>query len=334
MAHAETEKLNQIVISAALSNAVCTAVELGIPDLIDSGSPQSVESLAQSTGADERSLFRFLRFMANHGLFKMTGNRHFDHTPLSQILRKDAEGSYRAAARMWFRIFPTFNGLHHSVMTGEPGFNDAFGQPLFDYIGTNPEMGPIFDAAMTSIHGYETQAMIDAYDFGGIEVLADIGGGIGSLIGAVLQNYPDLKGILFDLGHVVGRAEEFFKSIDLGEHCSVIEGNFFESIPSGADAYLFRHIIHDWTDEQCIQILKHCHKVIPEQGKLLIVECVVPVGNESSISKDFDMVMMMVPGGLERTEQEYRDLFQQSGFDLTTVTPTNSMVSVIEGRPV
>jgi len=133
--------------------------------------------------------------MANHGLFKMTQNRHFDHTPLSQILRKDAEGSYRAAARMWFRIFPTFNGLHHSVMTGEPAFNDAFGQPLF-------------------------------------------------------------------------------------------------------------------------------------------VECVVPVGNESSISKDFDMVMMIVPGGIERTEQEYRDLFRQSGFELTTVTPTNSMVSVIEGRPV
>ena len=120
----------------------------------------------------------------------------------------------------------------------------------------------------------------------------------------------------------------------LGERCSVIEGSFFETVPAGADAYLFRHVIHDWTAEQCVQILGHCRKVIPDDGRLLVVECVVPTGNERSISKDFDITMMTFPGGLERTEPEFRALFERAGFTLTSVTPTASMVSVIEGRPV
>ncbi len=334
MAQAETEKLTQILWNAALSRAVCTIAELGIADQVEAGSPQPVESLARASGSHERSLYRVLRFLASHGIFQEKGNRQFDHTPLSQCLRSDAEGSFHPAAQMLHRIYPFWDGLHHSVITGEPGFNKVFGQPLFDYLGTHPDLAPFFDAAMPAIHGHETAAMLEAYDFSGIHFLADIGGGNGSLIGAVLQRYPKLKGLLFELGHVVGRARESLKAYGVDDRCSVIEGNFFESLPSGADTYLFRHIIHDWTDEQSVQILNNCRKVIPNNGRLLIIEAVVPSGNEPSLAKDFDMVMLVLPGGIERTEEEYRLLFKQAGFQLSSITPTKSLVSVVEGKPV
>jgi O-methyltransferase domain len=334
MAQAETEKLTRILFSAALSRAVCTVAELGIADHIEAGSPQAVESLAAATGTHERSLYRILRFLASHEIFQEKGQRQFDHTPLSQCLRSDAEGSFRPVGQMFYRIHPLWDGLQHSAMTGEPGFNKVFGQPLFDYLGTHPELAPIFDAAMPAIHGHETAAMLEAYDFSAVDFLADIGGGNGSLMGAVLQRYPKLRGFLFELGHVVGRARESLKAYGVEGRCSVIEGNFFESVPSGADTYLFRHIIHDWTDEQSVQILKNCRKVIPKNGRLLIVEAVVPPGNGPSLAKDFDMVMLLLPGGIERTEEEYRLLFKQAGFQLSSITPTTSLISVIEGRPI
>ncbi len=320
--------------SAALSRAVSAIAELGLADLIQGGQPQPVEHLANATKTHEPTLYRILRFMAGHGLFQETGNRRFDHTPLSAALRTDAPGSYCAAARLFYPVSAAWDGLHHSLQTGEPGFNKVFGAPIFEYIPTHPELGPVFDAGMTSMNFYETDAMLDACDFTGISVLADIGGGNGSLISAVLARHPNMTGILFDLGHVVGRAKENLKAAGLGSRCNVIEGSFFETIPAGADAYLFRHIIHDWTDEQCIQILGHCRKVIPADGKLLIVDCVVPAGNAPSLSKNMDITMLTFTGGQERTETQFRSLLKASGFELKSITPTTSIISVVEGKPV
>jgi hypothetical protein len=142
-----------------------------------------------------------------------------------------------------------------------------------------------------------------------------------------------MRGVLFDLGHVVQRTKANLQRHAVADRCQVIEGNFFETVPPGADAYLLRHVLHDWTDEQCLLILGHCRKVIPKHGKLIVVECVIPAGNEPSSSKDFDMTMLVFPGGLERTEREFRTLFKQAGFELTSVSPTSTMVSVIEGKP-
>ncbi len=334
MAQQETEHLTRILIGAALSRAVSTIAELGVADLVQTGQPQSVEHLARATNTHEPSLYRILRFMASHGLFEESGNRHFDHTPLSAALRSDAPGSYRAAAQLFHHVFAAWDGLHQSIQTGEPDFNKVYGAPIFNYIPTHPELGPVFDAGMTSMNFYETAAMLDAYDFTGINVLADIGGGNGSVISAVLERYPNMKGILFDLGHVVGRARDNLNAADLAHRCSVMEGSFFESVPSGADAYLFRHIIHDWTDDQCIQILGHCRKVIPANGKLLIVDCVVPSGNARSLSKEMDMTMLTFPGGQERTEAQFSSLLTASGFQVKSVTPTTTMISVVEGKPV
>ena len=334
MGHAETERLNQMLQGAALSRALCSVAELGVADHISSGEPQPVAALATATGAHERSLHRVLRFMAAHGVFQETAPGTFDHTPLSQVLRSDAEGSYRAAARLFHQFFPGWDGLDHALRTGEPGFNKVFGQPVFDYVMAHPDIGPILDAGMTSIHGYETGAMLDAYDLSTVRVLADIGGGNGSLLAGVLQRYPAMRGILFDLGHVVGRAAESLRQAGLSERAQVVEGNFFDGLPAGADAYVFRHILHDWTDDQSVAILGHCRRVMPPDGRLLLVECVVPSGNAPSIAKDFDMTMLTFPGGLERTEAEFRALLDRAGFELTSVTPTATMVSVVEGRPL
>jgi hypothetical protein len=333
MSQRETDRLNMMVVAAAESRALCTIAELGVADHIDAGSPQPVAALAAATSTHERSLYRVMRFLASRGVFAETSPNHFDHTPLSLVLRTDADGSYRSSARMFHRLFPGWDGLDHAVRTGEPGFNKVFGQPLFDYVMTHPDVGPILDAGMTSIHGYETGAMLEAYDFSGVDVLADVGGGNGSLLAGVLQRYPKMRGILFDLGHVVGRAAEGLKQAGLSARCQVIEGSFFETVPPGADAYLMRHIIHDWTDEQSLQILGHCRAVMPRNGRLLLVECVVPTGNALSPAKDFDMTMMTFPGGMERTEAEFRALLSRAGFTLTSVTPTSTMVSVVEGRP-
>jgi hypothetical protein len=334
MAQQETEHLSRILTSAALSRAVSSIAELGVADLVQTGQPQPVEHLARASKTHEPSLYRILRFLASHGIFLETANRHFDHTPLSAALRGDAPGSYRAGAQLFHHLFAAWDGLHHSIQTGEPGFNKVFGAPIFDYIQAHPELGPVFDSGMTSLNNFETPAMLNAYDFTGIHVLADIGGGNGSLLSALLPRYPQMKAILFDLGHVVGRAKENLKAAGLAERCSFIEGSFFASIPAGADAYLFRHIIHDWTDEQCIQILVHCRKVIPAHGKLLIADCVVPAGNAPSPSKDMDMTMLIFPGGLERTESQFRSLLKASGFELNSITPTTTAISVLEGKPV
>jgi hypothetical protein len=330
----ETDQLNRLLQAVAVSRALCTIAELGVADHVRQGSPQPVGALAAATGAHERSLHRVLRYLAANGVFQETAPGLFDHTPLSQALRSDTEGSFRAAARLFHRFFPGWDGLDHAVRTGEPGFNKVFGQPVFDYVMANPEVGPILDAGMTSIHGYETGAMLDAYDFSGIAVLADVGGGNGSLLTGVLSRYPGMRGILFDLGHVVARATDNLNRAGLSDRCQVVEGSFFDTMPTGADAYLFRHIIHDWTDDQSVQILGRCRRVMPRDGRLLLVECVVPSGNAPSLAKDFDMTMLTFPGGLERTEAEFRALLQASGFRLTSVTPTATMVSVVEARPI
>jgi len=334
MASAETEQQSRMLSSVALSRAICTIGDLGVSDHIEPGTPQTVDRLAKLTGTHERSLYRVLRFTASYGVFRETGDRAFDHTPLSAALRSDAAGTFRPAAQMFHRVFAAWDGLDHAVRTGESGCIKVFGEPLFDYIGQHPELAPVFDAGMTAFHGHETDAMQEVYDFSDIKTLADIGGGNGSLLSAVLRRYPLLRGILFDLGHVIGRAKAAMQEFGLAQRCSVIEGNFFESVPIGADAYLMRHIIHDWTDEQSVRILSNCRKVIPMHGRVLLVEFSVPAANQASLGKDADMIMLTFPGGMERTDEEYQALFERSGFRLDKVTQTKCSVCVIEGRPV
>ncbi len=334
MAQRETEQLTQIILNALLARALCTLADMGIADQITPGSPRSPADLAKATGTDSQALYRTLRLLASHNVFRETSDGRFDHSPLSQALRSDADQSFRAGAVMFHHMFRSIEALDHSIRTGEPGVTKSLGRPLFELLKEKPELASVFDAGMTAFHGPETRAMLDAYDFSGIAVLADVGGGNGSLIASVLQRYPQMRGILFDLAHVVARARQSSALQALADRCRFVDGSFFETVPTGADAYLLRHVLHDWTDEQCATILGHCHRAIGGRGRLLIVECVVPAGSARSIAKDYDVLMMFGPGGLERTEAQFRALLERSGFRLDSITPTASMVSVIEGTPI
>ncbi len=324
-------QLDQMITGYWTSQAIYAAAKLGIADLLKEGS-KNTEQLAEESGTNSDALYRLMRALASVGIFVENEQKEFSLTPLAELLRSDAKGSKRALSMMTGdEQFQAWSEIIYSIQTGNTAFGKVFEKPLFDYLGENPEKAGIFDAAMTGIHGRETGSILDAYDFSGIKVLADIGGGNGSNMIGFLQKYTEMKGILFDLSHVIERAQPNIENAGLEDRCQLASGDFFESIPKEADAYLMRHIIHDWDDEKSLAILRNCHAAMPKNGKLLIIESVIPSGNEPFGGKFLDLVMMLIPGGKERTEVEYRTLFEEAGFELTKIVPTNSELSIIEG---
>ena len=280
------------------------------------------------------ALYRLLRALASVDVFREHDDHTFALTPLATCLLSDVVGSQRPVAiMMGEEHYRAWAELLYSLETAKPAFDKVYGQPVFSYLAQHPTAAKIFDGAMTGIHGVETRAMLGAYDFAAFGTLVDIGGGNGSLLSVVLERYPKLQGILFDRADVIERARAHLKMAGLEQRCTTVAGNFFEQVPGGGDAYLMRHIIHDWNDEQSLTILRNCHKAMKPQAKLLLVESVIPPGNEPFFGKWLDVNMLVIPGGQERTEQEYRELFQKAGFQLTRIVPTTMEVSVIEAVP-
>lgn len=316
------------------TQAIYVAAKLRLADLLQRG-PRTADELAPAAGTNTRALYRLLRALASVGIFAEDEQHRFSLTPMAECLRSDLPGSLWSMALLRGGLqYEAWGQLLHSVQTGHSAFEKMHGTPIFEYFQQHPEDGKLFDAAMTGVHGRETAAMLDAYDFTGIGTLADIGGGNGSVLTAVLAKYPTMQGVLYDLPGVVERARSTIEAAGLGNRCQVVAGNFFDAVPSGADAYLLRHIIHDWDDVQSVTILRNCRTAMSDAGKLVIVEGLVPPGNEPSISKFFDLAMMVLPGGMERTEEEYRRLYEGAGFRLTCIVPTRMWISVIEGEPI
>ncbi len=314
-----------------ISQSIYAAAKLGIPDLLKDG-PKSYEELASSTETNARSLYRVLRALAQVGVFAEKQEGTFALTPLSSCLRSDDPKSVRALAILFGEEqYKAWGDILHSVRTGESSFEHLFGMPVFQYYAQNPEAEKTFNAAMTSGSDAEKAAVVQTYDFSTIHKLVDIGGGQGSFIASILKANPTLKGVLFDLPSVVEGAKDVLSAEGVAERCEIVGGSFYDSVPSGADAYILKHVLHDWDDDTSLTILKNCHRSIQENGKLLVVEQIVPPGNEPALAKFMDVNMMMLhPGGCERTEAEYQALFEAAGFKLTKVVPTRAMVSVIE----
>jgi len=327
------QKLAEMISGVTLSQSLCTVAELGIADLLAEG-PRSAAELAEASEAHPEALHRVLRYLASNGIFEEDTDSRFRLTPMAHYLRADVEGTQRDAARMMYFLSPGWTEMLHSVKTSECAFTKAFGKPLFQHLGENPDDAAVFDAAMVGFHGTETPAVLNAYDYTGIETLADIGGGNSSVLSATLERHPHLRGIWFDLPHVEKRAKETFASASVDGRCQLTTGNFFESVPEGADAYQMRHIIHDWYDDRAAGILRNIRDVIPQNGRLLLIEAVIPTGNDPSFGKFSDVLMLMFPGGMERTEEQFRKLYEKADFELTSITPTESPACVIEGRPV
>jgi hypothetical protein len=315
-----------------VSQMVYVAAKLGLADQLTE-SPKTAEELALATGTHARALYRLLRALASVGVFSEDAEARFRLTPLGECLRSDVPGSQRAMALMMGdEHYRCWGDLYESVRTGRTAFDRLYGKPVFDYLAEHPEQAEVFDAAMTAIHGRETQVMLDAYDLSGVGVLADIGGGNGTNLIGVLGRYPAMRGVLFDLPHVADRARANIEAAGLAGRCDVMGGDFFAEIQVEADAYFLRHIIHDWDDEKAGSILRNIRRAMPASAKLLVVEHVLRPGDEPSFGKLLDLNMLLLPGGVERTEAEFRRLFEEAGFRLSRIVPTQGDLSVVVGQ--
>jgi ubiquinone/menaquinone biosynthesis C-methylase UbiE len=328
-AGAPEKALRQLIVGAWIAQAIYAAAKLGVADRLRAG-PKTAAELAGEIQVHPESLYRLLRTLVAFGVFARRGEL-FALNPVGELLLSDGPDSKRALAiMMGEEHFRAWGEILYSLRTGKPAFDHLYGENIFDYLAKHPEQAATFDAAMTGIHGRETLAMIEAYDFSSVHTLVDVGGGNGSLLATVLAQYPAMRGVLFDRPHVIERARASLGGLGMLDRVRLVAGDFFESVAAGGDVYLMRHIIHDWDDQRALRILRNCRAVLGPMGRLLVIENVIPDDDQPTFGKLLDLNMLLLPGGKERTEAEYRDLFRQAGLRLTRVIPTAADVSVIE----
>ncbi len=324
-------QLIQMGTGGAVANVVHIAAKLGLADRLADG-PKSAAELAGPMALHAPSLHRLMRTMASLGLLTEGDAQSFSLTKLGEALKTEAPGSARATLLMtgssW--VGSSFANLLYSLQTGRPGFEKAQGMPLFDYLARHPEDASVFSDAMVGLHGAEPPAVAAAYDFSPFGTVVDVGGASGNMLAAILKRHSEPRGLLFDRPHVVVDAPKLLQANGVMDRVTVEAGDFFQTVPSGGDAYILSHILHDWDDEQCLRILDQCRKAMRPDSRLLIVEMVLPPGDAPHPGKILDMVMLVLVGGLERTEAEYRHLLDRAGLRLSRVVPTQSPVSVVE----
>lgn len=316
-----------------MSRLVYTAASLNLADLMADG-PKTAAELAEPTKTQVRPLHRYLRTLASLGLLAHGEGDSFVLTPLGEALKSDAPGAARSTVLTMAGplLWKSFEELQYSLETGRPSLEKVFGMGLFDYLATQPGLAAQFSESMNGIHGGEPPAVADAYDFSKIGTIVDVGGAVGNMLSHILRKYPQPRGVLFDRPNVVVDAPAFLRANGVADRVTIAEGNFFEGVPEGGDAYILSHIIHDWTEEQCLTILGHCRRAMKPGTKLLIVEFVLPEDATPHLGKLIDMVMLAAPGGEERTTSEYRELLAKAGFKMTRVVPTASDVSIVEAE--
>ena len=340
IAHGKTEaqspqsQLIQMATAHWVSRFLYVAARMNLADQL-AKQPKTAEELAQATGAAAPSLHRLMRTLASLGLFTEDSEHRFSLTRLGEALQTGTPGSARASVlTLAGEIFTqALDHLLYSVQTGKTGFEKAFGVPLFDWLASHPAEASMFSETMVGLHGTEPPAVAAAYDFSEFGTIIDVGGATGNLLSAILGRHPKPRGILFDLPHVVADASEVIGARGLVNRIKIESGSFFEIVPSGGDVYLLSHVIHDWSEAQCLTILGNCRRAMNRNSRLLVIEMVLPTGDAPHLGKILDIVMLAIPGGQERTEPEYRELLDKAGFQLMRVVPTESAVSVVEAVP-
>jgi len=314
-----------------VSQIVYLAAKLDLADHL-AESRKSADELAGVTGTHPPSLFRLMRTLAHLGILDQDGTNRFGLTPLGEALKKGAAGSARAtvltvASEWWVRGFAH---LEYSVETGKSGFEKSLGMPIFEWLARNQQEASMFSETMVGFHGEEPPAVAAAYDFSDLPIIIDVGGATGNLLSAILGRYPRSRGILYDLPHVVRDAPGLLQARGCAGRVSIESGNFFEQVPSGGDAYLLSHIIHDWSEDQCLMILGNCRSAMKPGSRLLIIEMVLPSNGQPNPGKMLDLTMLVGPGGRERPESENATILSRAGLRLTRVVPTESAVSIVE----
>jgi hypothetical protein len=314
-----------------VSRLVCAAAKLGLADQLASV-PKSAAELAGAMQVHAPSLHRLMRTLASLGILAEQSEQRFALTSLGEALKTGAPGSARSTLIVFGSPWQQsgWDNLVYSVQTGKPGFDKAHGVAFFHYLERHPEDASLFSETMVGLHNQEPPAVAAAYDFSIFKTIVDVGGATGNMLSAVLAHHAGPRGILFDRPHVVTDAPALLDAKGVRDRVTIEPGDFFQSVPTGADAYILSHIIHDWDEDQCLTILGHVRKAMNPAGRLLIVEMVLPPGDTAHPGKMLDMTMLVLLGGQERTESEYASLLSKAGLRLTQVVPTNSAVSIVE----
>jgi SAM-dependent methyltransferase len=308
------------------------AAKLGLADHL-AGGPRSSAELARSLGAHAPSLHRILRGLVALGVCSEEKDGRFRLAAIGSWLQSNKPDSLRGSAILCGEEhLGAWDGLLHSAMTGEPAFDRVFGMSVWEHRRQHPELDEYFNAGSVRGAARACEAILAAYDFSPFRVIADVGGGRGVLLSAILRGYPSAAGILFDQPHVVAGAQSQLETAGVAARCEPVGGSFFDRIPEGADALILKQVIHDWDDEQSLAILRNCHKALKEQGRLLLIEWLLPARVERDADAILsDLHMLALTGGRERSEGEYRALLAEAGFRLTRVITATSRLSIIEG---
>jgi hypothetical protein len=331
-----TQHLYRIALGYMASAALQIVLELEIADRLGDG-PKPVDQLAAETGVNEDALYRVLRTLASVGVFKEKESRTFALNLAASLMRQ-GPGSFRDMG-LWFTSpfhLRVYAEMMHSVRTGQPAAEKVVGMPVFEFFPRpeNRQLSERFNNAMTAVSAAVAPAALKAYDFAGISMLVDVAGGHGQVLASILREHPRMQGILFDLDHVIAGAAPLLESAGVQDRVQTASGDFFAAVPGGGDAYIMKNIIHDWDDERSIAILTNIRTALAatSNGRLILLESVLLPANQPDFGKMLDLEMMMMPGGRERTAEEFAALFARSGFMLTRIVPTESGLSVIEGR--
>lgn len=315
-----------------ISKMLNVAASLGLADRIGDA-PRPFSSLAQECAAHPEMLLRLCRALAAFGIFSVDDSGNIGHTARSRLLRRDSRPTLHHAALYWTMPsnWAAWAALEDTVRTGKPAFEAVFGMPNFAYLEAHPAEARLFDAFMQHSPDDRHAAVADAYDFSGVKTLVDVGGGNGGFVKATLTKYPPLQAVLFDQKEVVANAP-----MTLGgcaERCTIVAGDFFETVPSGGDVYALCQILHDWNDASCLKILANCRAAMAPNARLLVIERVLSEDTDpTSFLSDMDM-MVLFPGAKERTLAEYTHLFLQSGFTAPRLIKTRSVFSILETAP-
>ena len=312
--------------------ALHVAADLGLADLL-AGGPKSVDDLAAATTADPTSLHRLLRMLCGSGVFQQEADGSYALTALGATLKSDGPDSVRewalfvGAPEMW----PVWAGLRESVLTGRASFPAVHGVPMWEFIANHEKLGVAFNGWMTRQSHQHNSALVDAYDFSPFRRVVDVGGGQGSTLAAILRANPSLLGVLLDLPAVVATTTPL-EAAGVSDRCEVIGGDMLRAVPAGGDAYIAKRVIMDWSDADSTTILRNCREAMTDDGRVIVVEMLMPSGDEPSPARSFDILMLLnQPGGRIRTEAEFRELFAQAGLRLSKVVATPSPNSILEG---
>ncbi len=323
-----TDQLMRMILSKWVSKPIYAAAELGVADLLASG-PMSLDELARKTGTRQDALYRLLRALASIGIFAEGDERSFRLTPMASLLQS---GSLRSTARSFNAEWNDRAWMHllDGLRRGCTPFEEAFGESFFEWLESNPHQAELLRQANAARAGQYRQALCEAYDFSRFATLTDLGGGYGTLLQQILLANPELLGTLADLASALPEARKTLEAAGVGERCTLVECDFFQSVPAGSEAYLLANVLHDWPDERAGVILENCRQAMGKSSTLLIVEMLVPPGNEPSAAKLLDLEMLVVTGGRERSEEEFRGLLEAAGLSLEGVLPVGQGLCILE----